>query len=99
MPPEPTASVPEILERVEVATHVGTPLTRAKVKPSVVLEMFERLFAVVVYKRVLVPPKAVRPVPPDVTGRADDSETTPLAEMVRAVCDEVAYVVGDAVAR
>ena len=48
VPPLVVARVPEMLARVVVAVHVGTPLTKAKVKPSVVLAMDDRLLAVVV---------------------------------------------------
>ena len=46
--PLATESVPVMVDRVEVATQVGTPLDRAKVKPSVELAIDERLLAVVV---------------------------------------------------
>ena len=45
MPPFETGNVPEIVERVVVATHVGVPFDRAKVKPSVVLEIDDRVLA------------------------------------------------------
>ena len=48
VPPLATVSVPVIVESVVVATQLGTPLTRARVKPSVVLEIEDRAEAVVV---------------------------------------------------
>ena len=48
VPPLIVDNVPEIVERVVVAVHVGTPFCKARVKPSVVFEMDEREFAVVV---------------------------------------------------
>ena len=48
VPPFETGSVPEMLDRVVVATHVGRPLTKARVKPFVVFEIDDRLSAVVV---------------------------------------------------
>ena len=48
VPPLATDRVPVIFERVVVAVHVGTPLTRARVKPSVVLAIDDRVSAAVV---------------------------------------------------
>ena len=45
VPPLTLESVPEMLDRVVVAVHVGVPLTSARVKPSVVLEIDERVLA------------------------------------------------------
>ena len=42
MPPLASPSVPEMFERVEVATHEGTPETSAKVKPFVPEEVVAR---------------------------------------------------------
>ena len=41
----------------------------------------------------------VTPVPPEPVGRAEDSETIPLVLIDRAETVDVAYVVGEAVAR
>ena len=48
---------------------------------------------------MFVPPNAVTPVPPELAPRAVESESAPLAFIDRAVCDDVANVVGDDVAR
>ena len=48
VPPLTLESVPEMFDSVEVAVHVGTPLTRARVKPSVVFEMEDKAEAEVV---------------------------------------------------
>ena len=45
VPPLATDRVPVIFARVVVAVHVGTPLTRARVKPSVVLAIDDRVSA------------------------------------------------------
>ena len=44
MPPLLTVSVPVIVERVVVATQLGTPLARARVKPFVLAASLEREF-------------------------------------------------------
>ena len=43
VPPFVIGRVPEIVESVVVATHVGIPETRAKTKPSVVAARLERM--------------------------------------------------------
>ena len=48
VPPLTADNVPEMVERVVVAVHVGTPFCKAKVNPSVEFAMDERLFADVV---------------------------------------------------
>ena len=48
---------------------------------------------------MFVPPKEVTPVPPLPAANAEDRVKLPLALRDRAVCDDVANVEGDAVAR
>ena len=48
VPPLETGSVPEMLDSVDVAVHVGTPFDRARTNPSVVFAIDDRLLADVV---------------------------------------------------
>jgi hypothetical protein len=65
VPPEVTARVPEMLERVVVAVHVGMPFTRARTVPLVVDAIRARDVGVFA-KRMSPDVYVVCPVPPKV---------------------------------
>ena len=81
VPPLATERVPVIVESVLVATHVGTPETKAKVKPFVPCEVVAKA-AVPLPRRSVLDWTLAQPVPPDVTASADAKVKTPALEKV-----------------
>ena len=76
VPPLATVSSPEMVERVVVACHVGTPLKSASVNPSVPADVVASLCVPLPMTTVLawIFP---HPVPPTVTASVDDALQTP----------------------
>jgi hypothetical protein len=95
-PVTPSAVTPLLID--EVATQVGVPPDIARTKPLVPAAIEESVSAVVVYKRVLVPPKVETPVPPEATPSGLPRVTLPFVSMASAARVEVAEVAADEVA-
>ena len=82
MPPLPTASVPLIVERVDVATHDGMPPTRASTWPSVPADV---VASWLVQLPRTTAPLAIcdQPVPPFPTGRMVASSSSATRDISR----------------